>query len=119
MKKTAGHEGRESERIAFRSIVMYGDTRPPEKMSYMIDLSESGICIKTNTVYKPGTKLYMSIEVDDRSFDATGIVQWAKKVPPRLINLVKCGMGVKFLEVDRRLLNHYNMRVLDDPEFDV
>lgn len=93
---------------------MYGIDRPPDKMSYMIDLSESGICIKTNTVFKPGTKLYMSIEVEDRSFDATGVVQWAKRVPPRLINLVKCGMGVKFLEVDKRLINHYKTRVFDE-----
>lgn len=96
-----------SKRVPFRYTVFYGPTNPPEHTSFVTDISETGICIKTNTVYKPGTKLYLVIETPTKSYEAEGIVAWARKAPQRMIHIVKNGMGIKFTRVEKELIELY------------
>ena len=103
-------EVKRSKRVAFRNTVYYGPKNPPEHVSFITDLSETGLCIQTNRVFQPGTKLYMIIEVASRRFEAEGVVVWAKKVPPNLIQLVKNGMGIRFTRVDGDLMDVYNKK---------
>ena len=109
-EESAVAKDRISKRVAFRNTVYYGPTDPPEHISFITDLSETGLCIQTNRVFTPGTKIYLVIETSGRRFRAEGVVIWAKKVPPNFIQLVKNGMGIKFTRVDKELLDAYRKK---------
>ncbi len=100
-----------NKRVPFRFIVRYGTSRPLEYMSFIADLSDTGLYLKTNRVYKPGTHIYMTIEVYEDSYDCEGTVRWAKRVPPGLERLTRCGMGIKFIKVPQGLLDIYMKKV--------
>lgn len=101
---------RTTNRIAFRYTVRYGPKIPPEFTSFITNLSDTGLCIKTNKVYSPGTKLYLIIEAAGSAFNAEGIVVWAKSTSPSLVRHVKNGMGIKFTQVDEGLLRLYRAK---------
>ena len=101
---------RDSRRIPFRVMLDYGLSDPPEHRSFATDLSDTGVCIKTNKVFKPGLELYMNIEIGDKAYKAYGVIMWAKVVPPRLVRVVKNGMGVRFIYMDPGLLEEYNKK---------
>ncbi|MFZ3072108.1 MAG: PilZ domain-containing protein [Thermodesulfobacteriota bacterium] len=104
----AGSEKRISKRVGFRSIVKYGPTHPPEHTSFVVDLSDTGVCIRTNKVFKPGTKLHLNFELDEKTaYRAVGVVQWAKVAPGGLARVVKTGMGVRFTHMEKGLLTFY------------
>lgn len=96
-------EKRANKRITFRNIVRYGIENPPQKISYVTDLSGSGIFIKTCKIYRPDTKLYLTIEVNGKPHKVEGVVTWAKKVPQNLMKIIKGGMGIRFTRVDKTL----------------
>jgi len=100
-------EKRDSRRVAFRNVVRFGPKTPAEFTSFAVDLSETGVCIKTVKVFRPGTKLYITIEFDGKPFHCEGVVMWAKKAPPSLVRHVKNGMGIRFTEVDYDLIKIY------------
>ena len=96
-----------SKRIPFRHTVRYGPVNPPEFTSFVTNLSETGLCIKTNKIFKPGTKLYMIIELPGGVFNTEGVVIWAKASHPALVRHVRTGMGIKFTKTDPELLKAY------------
>ncbi len=100
---------RRTKRVAFRRTVHFGPSpqKPHDHIAFTTDLSEEGTHIKTNGVYKPGTRLYLVVENDDRSYEAEGVVVWAKKVTPKLVRNVKNGMGIKFTHVNPELVDLY------------
>jgi Tfp pilus assembly protein PilZ len=102
---------RSSKRVPFRKTVHFGLKSPPEHTSFVTEISEKGLCIKTNKVFPPGTKLYLTIEASDKSYEAEGVVVWAKKVPPRLVRAVKNGMGIMFTRVDQEWLDIYQKKL--------
>jgi hypothetical protein len=73
-------------------------------------MSDTGICIKTNNVFPPGTKVHISVDVDGDLFKAEGVVMWAKIVPPGLVRMIKNGMGIKFTNMEPELLSYYNRK---------
>jgi hypothetical protein len=77
---------------------MYG-SEFPSKVGFTSDISESGLCIKSFIVFKPGTVLLLEIEVPSGEIvRLEGRVHWARKVPPNLLRKVKhAGMGVKII----------------------
>ena len=114
IKIMAGSEKRISKRVGFRSIVKYGPTHPPEHTSFVVDLSDTGVCIRTNKVFKPGTKLHLNFELDEKTaYRAAGIVQWAKVAPGGLARIVKTGMGIRFTQMERGLLSLYREKAVD------
>jgi Tfp pilus assembly protein PilZ len=96
-----------SKRIPLRSIVKYGPNNPPQNTSIIVNISETGVCIKTTKVFAPGTKLFMAFDIGARIYNATGVVVWAKKAPPDLVRFVKNGMGIRFTDVDPAILKAY------------
>ena len=103
-------EHRESKRIPLRSKIKYGIANRLENVAICSDLSETGVCIRTNNILEQGTKILMRIEFDGRNFDAEGVVMWARQVPKGLEKVKKSGMGVRFTEVDEELINIYVKR---------
>ncbi|MFQ5480615.1 MAG: PilZ domain-containing protein [Thermodesulfobacteriota bacterium] len=104
-------EKRDSKRIPFRHNVHYGLTEPPQFISFITDISVTGLYIKTNKVFAPGTKLFLLIEANESLFKAEGIVVWSKKAPPHLVRHMKSGMGIKFTHVTGELMELYKNKV--------
>jgi len=73
----------------------------PNQVAFTEDISLQGICIKTAMVRVPGSRLKIDLMMPDGNVTRlAGVVMWAKKVPPRMLHLVKkCGMGVKIIRV--------------------
>ena len=96
-----------NKRVPFRVIVRYGPERPPKFNSFITDFSDTGVYLKTNRVFKPGTNLLMTIEVEGVSYDCEGIVSWSKKVPRGMERFSKSGMGIRFSTLPKELLDIY------------
>ncbi|HSG06131.1 MAG TPA: PilZ domain-containing protein [Nitrospiria bacterium] len=88
-------EKRDLKRTDKRLFVKFGKDHP-EKIGFTGDISSSGIFIKTNSVFNPGTSLMMELTLPDKKIlKMQGKVMWAKKVPPSLHRFTKkSGMGV-------------------------
>ena len=69
----------------------------PKRVAFTEDISLQGMCIKTAMVCPPGSRLKIELNLPDGNVaKISGVVMWAKKVPPNMIRLVKkCGMGVR------------------------
>jgi hypothetical protein len=91
-------EKRRKPRIRKRMRVKYGP-RIPSKMGFTSDISESGLCVQTFAVYRPGEHLLIELELPSgRSLRLEGRVHWARRVPPNLLRKVKyAGMGIKII----------------------
>ena len=96
---------RRHRRVALRTTVKYGLERPPTHTSFVKDLSESGVHIQASRIFKPGTKLYLTVFINDSSFDVEGIVVWAQKTPLGMINVARSGMGIEFTSMPKGLFD--------------
>jgi Tfp pilus assembly protein PilZ len=96
---------RTNKRVALRTTIKYGLEKPPTHTSFVTDLSVTGVCIKANRVFKPGSKLFLTLFIADKSFDAEGVVTWSQKVPQSIVRAVKSGMGIEFTSVEQELLD--------------
>ena len=63
-------------------------------------LSEGGVYINTNEVYRSGTRLRVRIEFPDRTVHHSAEVVWAIRVPEHQRAAMMCGMGLSFLDPD-------------------
>lgn len=99
---------RTSDRVSHRGKVKYGINRASENIAFITDLSKTGICIKTNHIYEPGTKLSLLVETRGKSFHGEGIVMWSKRAPGKLAQFKKCGMGIQFKETPDGWIDLYN-----------
>ncbi len=93
----AHRDGRSSKRDRSRLMVRFGTT-VPDKTGFTKNISESGVFVHTNQVFRPGTTVQLSIQFPDRAFVFWGRVQWAKRVPPQLAHILDCGMGISFID---------------------
>ena len=94
-------------REAKRFMVRYG-TSELTKSAFTRNVSETGMCLQTNTVYKPGTRIQVQFELEDRTFFMLARVVWAKTVPSRLVYMSQCGMGICFIEPSINWIQYYN-----------
>jgi hypothetical protein len=71
----------------------------PRRMAFTDDLSPEGIFIKTAAPEKPGERLHLELTLPDESLVlCTGMIRWAKRVPPNMLRLIgKGGVGVKII----------------------
>ena len=99
---------RTKKRVAFRTTIKYGLEKPPTHTSFVTDLSVTGVCIQANRVFKPGSKLFLTVFVDNKSYEAEGVVTWAQKAPPSMVRITRNGMGIAFTSVDQGLIDIYN-----------
>lgn len=100
-KREVTDSGRGYERVSTRArrrmMVRYG-IQKTERTAFTKDISETGLFIKTNAVFKPGTTIQVAIEFPDQTFTLWARVVWAKKVPGQLAHILDCGMGVCFID---------------------
>jgi hypothetical protein len=104
---------RRSKRVPFRTTLHFAPppTRPHDHTSFVTDLSDKGICVKTKKAFAPGTRLHLFIDCAYKSYAAEGVVSWAKKVSPLLAWMGKNSMGIKFTQVDHRLVDFYEQKI--------
>jgi Tfp pilus assembly protein PilZ len=88
-------EKRTTNRLNKRLMVRFGRTKP-DSLGITSDISDTGVFIKSNTVFSPGTDLVMDLTLpDERVIRLNGRVVWAKRVPPNMLRFVKkSGMGI-------------------------
>ncbi|MCK4739319.1 MAG: PilZ domain-containing protein [Deltaproteobacteria bacterium] len=108
-----GSNSRDSKRITMRGKVKYGTTGHLKHFAFISDLSETGLCIRTNDVYDEDTILNLRINFGGGNYNAKGIVMWSIKVPRGLEKIKKNGMGIKFTTVDPELIKVYNEKTID------
>ncbi|MEE9542934.1 MAG: PilZ domain-containing protein [Thermodesulfobacteriota bacterium] len=96
-----------NKRVPFRVLVRYGPENPPKFNSFITDFSDTGVYLKTNTVFRPGTNLFLTIEVDGVKYDCEGVVSWSKRVPRGMERSSKNGMGIKFTTLPDELSSLY------------
>ena len=101
-----GGESRVAKRAKSRLLARYGTT-VLEKTAFTKNVSESGLFLHTNQVYRPGTTVQLQVQFPDRSFNFWGRVVWAKQVPPQLAHILECGMGIRFIEPSAEWLDFY------------
>jgi Tfp pilus assembly protein PilZ len=87
-------------------MVKYG-TDKADRTAFTKNLSETGLFIGTNNVFKPGTTIQVELKFPDRTFSMWARVVWAKKVPSQLAHVVECGMGVCFVDPSADWLEFY------------
>ena len=101
-----GSEKRVIKRAKRRVMVRFG-TRTPDKTAFTKNVSETGMFLQTNTVFKPGTTIQVQAEFPDQTFSMWARVVWAKKVPPQLAHILGSGMGVCFIDPAPEWLKFY------------
>jgi hypothetical protein len=97
---------RRIKRARSRLLVRFGTT-VPDKMGFTKNVSESGLFIHTNQVFRPGTTVQLSVQFPDRVFTFWGRVVWAKRVPAQLAHILECGMGICFVDPSPEWLAFY------------
>jgi hypothetical protein len=92
-------EKRARNRIARRLFVRFGQEQVIN-IGFTGDISLTGIFIKTNTIFAPGSILKMEIELaGSKMLHLRGTVMWAKRVPTTLSrHIKKSGMGVRIMQ---------------------
>lgn len=96
-----------NKRVPFRVLVKYGPENPPQFNSFITDFSDTGVYLKSNRVFSPGTKLFMTVEVNGTKYDCVGVVSWSKRVPRGMERSTKNGMGIKFTSLPQELSDLY------------
>jgi hypothetical protein len=80
-------------------MVRFG-TAKADRTGFTKNLSATGLCIRTNSVYKPGTTLQVEVQGPDKTYSMWAKVVWAKKVPAQLAHVLDCGMGLALVNPD-------------------
>lgn len=90
-------EKRATNRARKRLMIRYG-LHGPERTAFTKNVSETGLFLQSNMVFKPGTTIQVQLEFPDRQFSMWARVVWSKKVPPELAHILECGMGICFID---------------------
>jgi hypothetical protein len=90
-------ENRVVKRARSRLMARFGET-VPDRVGFTGNISESGLYLRTNSVFRPGSTIQLAVQFPDRTFTFWGTVVWAKKVPPQLAHILDCGMGIRFID---------------------
>jgi len=91
------NDKRRDGRARRRLMVKYG-LSTADKTAFTKNLSETGLFIQTNSVFKPGTTIHVAIQFPQETISMWAQVVWAKVVPPQLAHVLECGMGVRFID---------------------
>jgi hypothetical protein len=92
-------EKRVTDRARKRVMVRFGASAA-DKTAFTKNVSQSGMFLSTNNVFKPGSTIQVTLVFPDRQFTMWARVFWAKAVPPQLAHVLECGMGVRFIDPD-------------------
>lgn len=101
------NDKRTHNRAKRRMMVRYG-TSTADKTAFTRNVSETGLFLQTNAVFKPGTTIQVQIQFPDQSFSMWARVIWAKTVPAQLAHILECGMGVCFIDPSPEWLSFFH-----------
>ena len=90
-------ERRGSVRYSAQLQVRFG-VQGLDRQAPVANVSEGGICIKTNEVYKTGTLIILALDLRGETMHLRGEVMWAIRVPEQQTEYMEHGMGVQFLD---------------------
>jgi Tfp pilus assembly protein PilZ len=90
---------RRHDRIRTRLPVRYGPGTA-DREGFAESISEGGLYIGTNRVYRVGTRLLVEIDFPGKTFYHHGEVVWAIAVPEHLRETMICGIGIGFTRPD-------------------
>jgi len=99
-------DNRYNDRARKRVMCRFGVDKT-DRTGFTMNLSETGVFVKTNNVFKPGTTLQLQLVFPDATYSMWGRVIWAKKVPPQLAHVLDCGMGICFVDPTPEWLEFY------------
>jgi uncharacterized protein (TIGR02266 family) len=70
--------------------------------AYIVDISETGIFVRTTTPEPPGTHLNLRFRPDDASaqIEIEGTVIWVNPYRPGAMDNLHPGMGIRFVELE-------------------
>ena len=102
----AANEKRVKNRTKRRLMVRFG-TSAADKTAFTKNVSETGLFVQTNAVFKPGTTIQVQLNFPDRQFSMWARVVWAKTVPPQLAHILECGMGLCFIDPSAEWLSYF------------
>jgi len=100
------NDKRTHNRAKRRMMVKYG-LSAAEKTAFTKNVSETGLFIMTNQVFKPGTTVHVQVQFPKNTFSMWARVVWAKTVPPQLSHVLECGMGVCFIDPSAEWLGFF------------
>jgi uncharacterized protein (TIGR02266 family) len=89
----------DNERIRVRLPVHYGASGE-ERSAFAENISEGGMYINTNEVYRVGDRLNLRIEFPEGTLQKRGEVVWAIRAPEHQRDALMCGMGISFADGD-------------------
>ncbi|MFQ5900977.1 MAG: PilZ domain-containing protein [Thermodesulfobacteriota bacterium] len=89
-------------------LIVYFGIEVADNTAFTRNVSETGVFINTNKVYKPGTTIKLKLNFPERSFSMLASVIWAKRIPPQLTRVVACGMGVRFIDPGPEWFEFFN-----------
>jgi Tfp pilus assembly protein PilZ len=78
-------------------MVRYGQSAA-DKTAFTKNLSETGMFLQTNQVFKPGSTIHVQIQFPKQTIAMWARVVWAKTVPLQLAHVLECGMGIRFVD---------------------
>lgn len=96
-----------------RLMTRFGVERP-DTTAFTMDVSEAGAFMRTNSVLRPGTTIQVEIEFPGRTFRLWARVVWARRVPVSLAHVLRCGMGVRFVDPGEEWKAFYRAWAGDD-----
>jgi len=91
------NDKRAHNRAKRRMMVRYGASAA-DKTAFTKNVSETGLFLQTNQVFKPGSTIHVQIQFPKDTFSMWARVVWAKTVPVGLAHVLECGMGVCFID---------------------
>jgi len=92
-------------------MVRYG-TSDLKKSAFTRNVSETGMCLQTNDVFRPGSRIQVQFKLEDRTFSMHARVIWAKTLPSKLAYVHGCGMGICFIEPSLDWIQYYNKWII-------
>lgn len=83
-----------------RRLELRFGTDEAKRIGFTGDITRQGFFIQSSAVCRPGTYLRVVMNLGhDQQVSMEARVQWAKRVPPNMVRLVKNGgMGVKIVD---------------------
>ena len=98
-RKHPAHDPRRSSvRYSAQLQVRFG-LQGHERVAPVDNMSEGGMCIKTNEVFPTGSRILIALDLPSGEVHLTGEVMWAIRVPEHQTEFMEHGMGVQFVDV--------------------
>jgi Tfp pilus assembly protein PilZ len=98
---------RANNRAKRRMMVRYGASAA-DKTAFTKNVSETGMFLQTNHVFKPGSTIHVQIQFPKDTFSMWARVVWAKTVPQGLAHVLECGMGVCFIDPSAEWISFFH-----------